>query len=97
MDEKDLYILKIAKFLYEHNKTMSLTELGEHLNRNFEACNYSETNGRGIGKMLSTLFTSRLPKITLEQSKDIGAEQSYLQTCILQIKSEDGSNSWEKY
>ena len=94
MDEKDVYILKISKFLYENNKTMSLTELGEHINRNFNT-NYSETHGRGIGRMLSTLYHNRLPTITLEQSKDIGADVLYLQRCILQIKAENGSNSWD--
>ncbi len=92
MNERDLYILRIVKFLYENNKTMSFTELGEHLNRNFNKT-YSEDKGRGMAKVMSTLYQNRLPCLNDEQEKSIGAGVEYLQKCILQIKKEDGSSA----
>jgi hypothetical protein len=54
MNEKKLYIYKLADFLAQNNKTMSGEELADHLNRNDFLTSYGTEyqGGRGIYKLI---------------------------------------------
>ena len=58
--EKREYIADLAVFLYSNKKTMSLQELGEHLNRNGFMTDYntpySETHGKGVGNLVNNSY-----------------------------------------
>lgn len=54
MEQKKLYIWKLAAFLSEHKMTMSGEELAEHLNRNGFLTSYGTEyqGGRGTYKLI---------------------------------------------
>ena len=59
MNEKRIYIEKLATFLYDNEKRMSGKELAEHLNRNgfrTERGGSFKEKGRGIYRLLSTTY-----------------------------------------
>ena len=54
MNEKKIYIWRLATFLHSHNMVMSGEELAEHLNRNNFLTNYGTEyqGGRGTYKLI---------------------------------------------
>lgn len=54
MNEKKLYIYKLADFLAQNSKTMSGEELADHLNRNDFITSYGKEyqGGRGTYKLI---------------------------------------------
>jgi hypothetical protein len=59
MNEKKLYIWKLAAFLEQHEMLMSGEELAEHLNRNNFLTNYGKEyqGGRGIYTLIKHTWT----------------------------------------
>ena len=64
---------------------------------NINHTNFNNYNEKAIKKVLSNLYANKLFKISPEQAKDIKADVSYLQRCILQLRSEDGNHFWAVY
>jgi len=59
MNEKKLYIWKLADFLFRNKMVMSAEELAEHLNRNDFLTSYGTeyAGGRGTYKLISETWS----------------------------------------
>jgi len=75
MNEKKLYIWRLAKFLTENNKKMSGDELASHLNRNnFQTSYQTEfTGGRGIYTLIRETWKWIHDDLGLEKEADLVA------------------------
>ena len=72
MNEKKLYIWRLAKFLRQNNKTMSAGELATHLNRNSFLTSYQSeySGGRGTYKLIKETWIWIYDELGLENEAE---------------------------
>ena len=72
MNEKKLYIWRLAKFLRHNNKTMSADELATHLNRNKFLTSYQVeySGGRGTYTLIRETWKWIHDELGLEDEAD---------------------------
>jgi hypothetical protein len=84
------YIYRLARFLHEHAKTMSLGELVMHLNRNgvkSPVGEFSTENHVGIGKAISAVYW---------RVQEFFGEEEAAHVAFAFV-GEDGKPAWERY
>jgi len=88
MNRKKLYIWRLARFLREHQMTMSGEELAEHLNRNRFLTEYGEEyqGKRGTYRLISATWELVHDQLGLEDEANYIADAFVLP---------DGSVPWK--
>ncbi|MCX7000489.1 MAG: hypothetical protein NT106_09390 [Candidatus Sumerlaeota bacterium] len=76
MNEKKLYVWKLADFLSQHDMRMSGKELADHLNRNNFLTSYGSTykGGKGTYKLISETWHWLHDELGLEDEANKIAE-----------------------
>ncbi|HUY28032.1 MAG TPA: hypothetical protein VMV27_11475 [Candidatus Binataceae bacterium] len=89
MNQKKLYIWRLAAFLASNDKHMSGEELAEHLNRNKITTGYGEEFKGGVGtyKLISQTYRWVHDELGLDIEADKIAEA---------FVTPDGGHAWEK-
>ncbi|MCF6366594.1 MAG: hypothetical protein L3J35_10375 [Bacteroidales bacterium] len=72
MNEKKLYIWKLAEFLAQHEMTMSGEELADHLNRNDFLTSYGTeyAGGRGTYRLIKQTWSWLYNDLTLHDEAE---------------------------
>jgi len=76
MNEKKLYIWRLARFLFSHHMTMSALELADHLNRNDFLTGYKTqfSGGRGTYRLISATYDWVAEDLGLNEEADCVAK-----------------------
>lgn len=89
MNQKKLYVWRLAIFLHSNGKTMSADELADHLNRNNLKTSYGSEfeGGRGTYKLILETWKW--------VNHDLGLEDEAHNISMAYVKP-DGTHAWEK-
>jgi hypothetical protein len=87
MNQKKLYVWRLASFLYSHNMVMSGDELAAHLNRNNFRTGYDTefSGGRGTFTLIRTTWHW--------VNDELGLEDEARNIAMAYVKP-DGSHAW---